>query len=119
MKFQKAILAFSLAFLLSGCIPFIKPDTAYLISKDKTWIILRDTPFQAISDDDKEARTYKIDADLLVIHKGRYLELEQEANGRVLKAKKEGNNKAAIFTGVGTLVGAAVAAYLIIKRKKK
>lgn len=118
MKLQKAILAFSLLFLLSGCASFIRPDTTYLTSKDKTWIIPKSTSFQALGDEGV-LKKYKIDVDLLVIYKGKYLELEKAADLRVLKAEKKGNSRAVLFSGIGTLLGAGIAAYFVIKKKKK
>lgn len=116
MKVQKLILTAFLLFVLTGCASFTKLNTTYLISKDRTWIIPKDTPFKALGDD-KKIQEYSINADLLVIYKGRYLELEKEANIRALKIKKDSKKNTAIFSGLGTLLGALIAYFF--KKKKK
>jgi hypothetical protein len=91
-------------------------NTTYLTSRDRTWIIPKDIPFQALGDDKKLA-TYSINDDLLVIYKGRYLELEKEADLKILKTKKEGNSRATLLTSIGTVLGGVVTFFMTKKKK--
>ncbi|MFH1444968.1 MAG: hypothetical protein ABIF08_00635 [Nanoarchaeota archaeon] len=98
---------------LSGCFsrPFVP---IYLTNRDEVLIIPRGETFNAIGDDDKLSKHTALD-DLVVLYKGKLLELEKEADMKVLNIKKSGNTKA-----VASVVGTSIAAIIVgIFMKKK
>lgn len=117
MNVLKATVILCLVFVLNGCAVFKTQEISYLTNKDETWIIPKGEPFNAIANDGKLAQRRALD-DLVVLYKGKLLELEKEADMRVLKMVKKGNNKA-VLSGVGTLIASVVGAWFAMKKKKK
>lgn len=76
MKYKIFIVA--LLLLLQGCIT-TKPNPI-LTSKEESWYIPKGVTFQAKKKPEEELKTYQAEENLMVLHMGKYLEIEKKAN---------------------------------------
>lgn len=113
---KRSLILLSLLFLV-GCVHFRPKQYAVLTSKDLVWIIPKGAKFQAIQPPlYKDLTEFVADSDLIVLYKGKYMELVRESNSRFLKRLKAERYKA---VGLGSL--ASLLSFLagLMRRKKK
>jgi len=79
---KRIICLIALACFLSGCATTGSP---ILTSKEEMWYIPTGTTFQAKKEPSESLKTYQAQDDLMVLYKGKYLELERQANANVIR----------------------------------
>lgn len=102
---NRIIIAISL-FLLIGCTMLQPKLPTILTSKEQQWTIPAGVEFQAIQKPayPKLTKFIVTDGDLAVVYKGSLLELEQEANRRVVKASRAARQQGAMLGVIGSIV---------------
>ena len=106
----------------SGCAGLGK-NFQILTSDDQQWTIPAGTDFKATQKPlHNDLTDFKAAADLMVLHKGTYLKLEQEANSRAIKGARDAKKQGKIWTVIGsvlTLITAVAGKGIFDKVKKK
>lgn len=92
--------------LLSGCAMMAKSKLpTVLTSREQQWTIPAGTEFTAIQKPKHSTLTkFAADEDLMVLHKGTYLELEQEANSRAIKQARAAKTQGALWGSLGSIL---------------
>ena len=103
-----------------GCARFGK-NSLILTTKDRLWIIPQGTSFKAVINDKTPLTEYIADDDLVVMYKGNLLELEKEANKRVIGATRSAKKQGALLGIIGSVlsIAAGLIGKGILKRKKE
>lgn len=107
-------------FLCSGCAMLAKMQLpTVLVSNELQWTIPKGTEFVAMQKPKYPKLTkFTADEDLAIVYKGNLLELEQEADARVIKAARAAKVKGVVFGGLGSIL-AIVAGFVTSKLLKK
>jgi len=114
---KQKFLLFSLLLSFVSCAHFPTKHYTVLTSKDLVWIIPKGAKFQAIQPPRyKKLTDFVADSDLIVLYKGKYMELVKESNDRFLKRIRAERYRA---IGIGSL--ASLLSFLggLFSRKRK
>jgi len=114
---RQKFLLFSLLLFFVGCARFATRHYTVLTSKDLVWIVPKGAKFQAIQPPQyKDLTEFVADSDLIVLYKGKYMELVRESNDKFLKRIKAERYKA---VGIGSLVSLLSFLGGLFSRKRK
>ena len=102
-------------FTVSGCLSLGTKSATYLTSREQIFFVPKGETFPII---DGEKRDEVIATeDMVVVHKGTYMDLTKEANNKALTGNKLDKKKMTIWGAVAGAIGVVVA--LLKKFKKK
>ena len=81
MKKAKFIFVFVIACVMCGCA--FTPNTVFLTSRDKVYFVPSNSTVPVL--ENGETGVIKTDTEMVLVDKGKYYSLEQEANENLLK----------------------------------
>lgn len=104
-----------------GCASFGKTSKQIvLVSKDLSWRIPQGAKFEAIqTPNHPELTEFVAPDDLTVIYSGRLLELEKEANERVVKQAGKSKKQGVLIGSIGSLFAFLSGLIAYLKKSKK